>query len=230
MLSMMLCGGGGGDTPPVPGLIAWQYELPDKVKLSGWYGVIPSSDFITARELDTLVNATNVGVSTGVDDGWLKFYIDGRILYTPKKPTRHNASGAAFDTLMNKTITIKGNRYSVKHWNITNTPSKTTYSRGEDETYRVGSDYRRLMVRLMAGADFSIAEGTDLWAKYTTADIGMNAKPTAWLRGPAGWRYVQTGTTYELIVTWLCSYTGDTINGVTPLNAWLPCLELLGPA
>jgi len=218
--------------PPAPNLsefVGYYQDPNDNSRLAGWYGVVPSSEFLTATELDALVSANGVGQSTGMDDGWLKFHLDGKTLYTPKKPTRTNATAAQFDTLMNKTITVKGKRYLVRHWNVTLPTDVVSVPYASMASYYTKSDYRRLMLNLLAAGtgNHNGQEGGN-WANYTLSDIGMGTNEISRLTTASNKRVVSAiGTLYQLTVMGDGTFVADTIDVPSPYIGWRPVLELL---
>lgn len=83
---------------------------------AGYFGVVSSSELFTGDELSSLCGITQ-GVSQFSDEGWLKFAIDGDIIFKSKKPFRHsiswdhiNSKGCVFGT---KTVTKGDTNFKV---------------------------------------------------------------------------------------------------------------------
>lgn len=79
-------------TGPGPTRLLGQYtERNDCTKQHGFFGEISAAEFITG---DTLASA--IGLKAGVEMNnnvfWLKFYIDGKIVFVPKRPLRTRVS------------------------------------------------------------------------------------------------------------------------------------------
>lgn len=62
---------------------------------AGYFGTVPASELFTGTELASLVGITQ-GVVQHDGDTWLKFYLDGKILFRPMKAFRNRIS---WDTL-----------------------------------------------------------------------------------------------------------------------------------
>lgn len=83
----------------------------------GFFGEVPSSDFIDAETLSFEAGVTQGRVQFN-DTPWLKFALDGKILFRPKKAIRNSIS---YDHLEekglikgDKTIEINGDTYKVR--------------------------------------------------------------------------------------------------------------------
>lgn len=144
---------------------------------AGYFGVVPSSALITGDALATAVGIT-AGTSQNSAEGWLKFIIDGKIIFVAKKTIRHsttwnhiNAVGAVLGT---KIIYIAGNGYKVRLMKgaLTN-PSKDTAT----EKGAIGSEWNRLMLPIHTEAPNNWAYPeyggvTEDWGiKFTDADL-----------------------------------------------------------
>lgn len=219
------------DAPGMSQFVGYYEDPMDSTRLAGYYGLIPSSDFLTAAELDTLVGADGVGQSTGMDDGWFKFYLDGKVLYTPKRPTRHNANAAQFDTLMGKTITVKGKQYLVRHWNITVPPTQSVVPYTTASDYYTRSDYRRLMLNLLASnAGNHTGQEGSAWANYTLADLSVTGLSATRMLSSANKTLMLNGRDYQLFAS-IDGLLGGVGKGVVSnLFVWRPVLELVGRA
>lgn len=84
---------------------------------AGYFGAVPSSELFSGTELASLVGITQ-GTSQFNTEDWLKFAIDGEIIFKSKKPFRHsvswdhiNSRGCVDGT---KTITKNGVTYKVR--------------------------------------------------------------------------------------------------------------------
>ena len=91
------------------GLIAGDME-------AGFYGEVPTSDFITGDGLCSLAGIT-AGTSQYSNEPWLKFSYLGETVFVSKKPIRYNISWSNINSagcvFGGKTVTIKGQRYKV---------------------------------------------------------------------------------------------------------------------
>ena len=120
-------------SPGSPNLIAGDMN-------AGFFGEVPASELFTASEI-----ASACGISQGTaqfeNEPWLKFALDGKILFRPRKSIRHSIS-----------------------WNSINT-ANCVY--GGSEGKRVTKDGQTYIVRLMKGAltDPSLYDASDRGAK-----------------------------------------------------------------
>ena len=107
---------------------------------AGFFGEVPASELFTASEI-----ASACGISQGTaqfeNEPWLKFAIDGKIIYRPRKAIRHSIS-----------------------WNSINT-ANCVY--GGSEGKRVTKNGQTYIVRLMKGAltDPGLYDASDRGAK-----------------------------------------------------------------
>ena len=203
---------------------------------AGFYGEIPSTQLITGTTL-----ASQVGVTEGTaitDAGWLKFSLDGRVLYVSKKPLRHSIS---WDHLQSKgvvtgtkTITIGGEVYKVRLLSGANTNPSTAANGSFDHPGTHGCEWNRLMYRVSAKpfgnsnnilASEGITEGD--WASYSEADLVTHSSGG---NGSYSWCQ-ETGTTGA---TRVCrgNYGVSHLNQYTSSSSaadfgWRACLELV---
>lgn len=108
--------------------ILWEFPQDDKIGApgnrtllagnmdAGWFGEVPSSDFITGDELAKVVGLT-AGVSQYSDEPWLKFAYKKEVCLVAKKPFRHSISWNDINTVNavygDRVIRIKGKKYAV---------------------------------------------------------------------------------------------------------------------
>lgn len=83
---------------------------------AGYFGVVPATELFTGDALATELGITQ-GTSQFSNGGWLKFAIDGKIIYKSKKPFRHSISWDHIDSKGcvdgTKTVTKDGTTYEV---------------------------------------------------------------------------------------------------------------------
>lgn len=84
---------------------------------AGFYGEVPTSEFITGDELARIIGL-KAGVSQNSNEPWLKFSYMGKVEFVAKKPFRHsiswnniNAVNAVFG---NRIIEISGSKYKIR--------------------------------------------------------------------------------------------------------------------
>jgi hypothetical protein len=98
-----------------PGL---SYILPENGNTTaGFYGFVPSSEFITGNALATMIGLT-AGISQNSDAGWLKFSSNGKTLYVAMKTFKHTISWDQINSVSavygNRTVAINGNLYKIR--------------------------------------------------------------------------------------------------------------------
>ena len=153
------------DTGPGPGFCdGFQYDASSN---TGYYGITTVSQLISGDDLASHLLMTS-GVSMNSDAGWLKFYIDGKIIFIAKKPFRHSISwnqiynlGAVYgisgfgpytsgtNVDQNKEITIGEYHFKIRlmtgaHINPFTRDANCTLSSGAGEN----SEWNRLIYRV----------------------------------------------------------------------------------
>lgn len=200
----------------------------------GWFGEISADDFITG---DALADAIGLdeGTSQNSDAGWLKFAIDGKIVYVAKKPFRRSVSwddlslvGAVLGQAI---VEIGDNRYKVRLLKGRGDGLDTGVSKTFDGLETRGSEWNRLFYRVSSG-QFSerrnrlLSEGIDpgTWAKYDESELLMNKRygdgHKCWCQESAGdgYRICRGDFGVSFCHKELSSY------GTRHLG-WRPCLE-----
>ena len=101
----------------------------------GFLGEVSVTDFITGDALAIACGLQNSGTSQYSNEPWLKFVLDGQILYVSKKTIRHsiswdmiNNANCVYDEPGSKVVSIKGFDFRV------------TLLRGAGDQYNVKSD------------------------------------------------------------------------------------------
>ncbi|SFL80982.1 hypothetical protein [Salibacterium qingdaonense] len=162
------------DTSGSPG----SRTISDGDKDAGYYGAVPSSDFISGEQLASEVGLT-AGTSQFSNTEWLKFSIAGAPAFSPQKPIRFDLSwddldnaGAVFG---NKTVTINGLEYAVRLWRgAENDPCNYQ----DVDRDAIGSEWNKLMLPISDKApdNFSYSEyasePTENWSpNFTDEDL-----------------------------------------------------------
>lgn len=188
MITKKKQGGYPGPTTPIG-----RYVDPNNAnRFTEFYGEVDNALLPTVASLRAL--AGNVGSALNTTTPWLKFGIDGRLLYTPKKPITYGFSwsavygaGLAWGSNDNglfsngtprnqyRTIVLNGVTYKVMLWNVLQPGlGKLPYT-GTNYTNRtemLGSDWMRLIPNIVTGT-ISAQEGPK-WATYDLVnDLGM---------------------------------------------------------
>ena len=113
---------------------------------TGFFGEVPASELFTASEIASACGITQ-GTAQHENEPWLKFALDGKIIYIPRKPIRHsiswNSINAANCIYGAKTVTIGGLTYIVRLMKgaLTDPSSYGTSDKGAH-----GSVWNRLML------------------------------------------------------------------------------------
>ena len=165
---------------------AWNYW-----KLVGntyciFLGEVPSHEFIDGKSLANHIGLTE-GVLCNVDTSWLKFILDGNIIYVPMKPLMHSVSwdkinecGAVFENV-GATIDIDSNTYDItllRGLNVNHNSDKKIAGYDNPETHK--SEWNRLMYPLHKGVRVHtyIRNPSQipyaLWRAYSNIDMVMD--------------------------------------------------------
>lgn len=115
---------------------------------AGFYGEVPTRNFITGDELARKIGLT-AGVSQFSDDAWLKFSYLGNVGFVAKKPFRHSISWNDINTVNavfgNRTIDIRGKIYKIRLMK-----GKTEGKQNDSSSYQgdinKGSEWNKLML------------------------------------------------------------------------------------
>lgn len=197
---------------------------------TGFYGEVDSGDFINGVDLASAVNL-NEGPNINTTGGWLKFSLDGAVLYVAKQPLKYMISHETLRTKEllygNTEINIKGKRYKVRLLKTAST-DPTSLANGNDLPLSYGSEWNRLMYRV-SDLPGNSAEGIQFGSfwRYSDYDLSMS--------GANGYGYYQwcqekaTGDAFALMrghATVKAIWNGDkgTPNYYT---GWRPVLELV---
>lgn len=202
----------GGPAPGPGGLIGGDED-------AGFYGELSSEDFVKGSDLALFAGIT-AGVAQNDDVSWLKFALDGGIVYIPKKPLRYaimwgsiNAAGAA----AGKIVTFKGKAYRLRLIRgSTLDPAPVQQAVVTAPATSEGSEWNRLI--------YPVCEGT--WASYSAADMQFsNQQSQSWCQEAAT-------TTGHHILRGISRYndycTRPDNDGSSPsYRAWRPLLEFV---
>ena len=201
----------------------------------GWFGEVAAADFITGDALASAVGLT-AGMSQHSDAGWLKFALDGKVLYVAKRPFRHSVSWLQLNgqnlVLGTRWIIVSNKTYKIRLLKGRGDNSDTAISAGYDIPQTHGSEWNRLMYHV-SGKPFrngltrlaseNLIEGD--WEKYQESnlitDLNYGNGAYCWCQESAGGFKIGRG--YDG-VSGIYPNPGDAISK----NAgWRPCLELV---
>lgn len=147
---------------------------------AGFYGEVPTSDFITGDELARMIGLT-AGRSQYSDEPWLKFSYLGKTEFVAKKTFRHSISWDTLDkanaVFENRTIKIGDHTYKVR------LPKGKSEGKQDDissayGSINHGSEWNKLMLPIHKNAPSNWANKdnvnspTENWnVGYTDADL-----------------------------------------------------------
>lgn len=207
---------------------------------AGFYGEVPSRNFITGDELATMVDLT-AGKSQNSDEPWLKFAWENKIIYVAKKPFRYELS---YEDLKSKGL--DGNKIVEKYglkFKVTmfDTLSKPLTNTSDTEPYKY-SQYNKLMLPIHEKA------GTKQWLnpEYIEVDlanwnIGYTDEDLGTIWGLNGTGSICLSTANFQVTDYTVIYRGPgtknrdassrgierRINSLYNYFGWRPVLELI---
>lgn len=248
MLEMLLLGGGVKEvvdgTGPGNNQMLFSYSKGEGL-LAGYFGRVNYTNLLSGEDLAAAIGLTTGTAFNGTVD-WLKFHLDGKILFTPQKPFRYGLTwksiydlGAAYgdDTtgdnlptsvpavLQNKIIAIGPWQFRVRLMTMINPPPNT--GRLSDET-----EWDRLIYSVMADqVTGQQITGTAKWDSFTPADIGITGTNGIWHYSKSPY-YNSSNYTASKGVRGSSSVTNKSAYAYTVTNVatgWRPVLELIPP-
>lgn len=214
---------------------------------AGFFGEVPASEIFTASEI-----ASACGISQGTaqfeNEPWLKFAIDGKIIYRPRKAIRHsiswnsiNAANCVYGGIEGKRVTKDGQTYIVRLMKgaLTDPSLYDAADRGAK-----GSEWNRLMLPIHEQAiskawDYPayVEDNVPIWShnfgtgtsgRYTDADL-----MTHYNHGNGSYNWCQETRNTDAARRVCRGYFGvsfsNSLTASTP-NAnygWSPVLELI---
>ncbi len=145
----------------------------------GWYGEVASADLIDGTALAALVGLS-AGTAQESTSGWLKFALNGKVLFVAKRPLRHTVSWNQLDqagVVYGKEVTIGTDRFLVRLIRGANS-DPTVGQTGYDMPLTHGSEWNRLMYHVHDGvhgnnSNTMASEGITVgdFAQYADADL-----------------------------------------------------------
>lgn len=172
---------------PGPTELIGYYETPgNPERHTGFFGEASRVELITGGSLAFAIGLT-AGVSQYSTDPWLKFLIDGRVVYTPKRTFRHSISWDAINACQavygDRTITIADNIFKVSLWKGAAADPTDTVNGSYDGVGTHGSEWNRLFYNVCTTthATGKPSQEGDQWATYTETELCIS--------GAAGYGY-----------------------------------------
>jgi len=238
-----------GYSGPGPQELQGSYTTPgDASKIAGFYGEITAANFINATAL-----ATACGLSTGVvinnTTPWLKFLIDGKILFVPKLSIRYNTSWndlyskgivygddttgafpATTPVVQNTRVTIGGLQYRVRLIRGSQADPGTR-STIDDDPGHIGSEWNRLFypISVITKVPNNQQGPKFMESPYTAVQLGFNSSTGSM----TVCMETTDGTLTQVVVRGFAAVTGSTYGNKSGMNdrgGWRPVLELVNTA
>ncbi len=203
----------------------------------GFFGEVTGSELITMSSLTSQLGVTQ-GTAQNLDTPWLKFWLDGRILFVAKKNIRHSIS---YNHLRDKgiidgskIITINGLQYRVGLLGGIDDDYTSAVTSVVNAPYATRSEWTRLMYNIASDVGINASyhkQGQigDNWAEYPqddTADglnISVGKGNYSWCKelNPANAaQAVYRGHSVARVYPFISSYTFSDFG-------WRPRLELV---
>lgn len=193
----------------------------------GFFGEVPGSELITFNDLTTRVGVTE-GTAQNLTDPWLKFVLDGKILFVSKRTIRHSISWNHLNTRNvvygNTVIDILGEQYKVRL--LTGADTDPTPAIGYYVEGSHNSEWSRLFYPLVnddMNLPFEIRNPN---APYTNLQLGMVTE-----NGRSSWcqEVHQWSANYRVLRgSSGVAYLGyNSSSSVSSNYGWRPCLELV---
>jgi hypothetical protein len=211
----------------------------------GYYGTVSSADMLKGADPAALIGLT-AGTALNAGTDWLKFAYQGKILFVPKKPLRHNltweqiyACGAVYgidgvgrkpatpNVNQNKIVSIGTQKFKVRLFQGADAdPCPTAQYFVNNPVGTQNSEWTQLMQRVWASDPTAT-----YWEKFTEADFGRangSMSYGVWCQEEhTGWqpncRVVRNHPAFLGLTT-------DYINATGAANlseAWWPVFELV---
>lgn len=187
---------------------------------AGFYGEVNSANFITGLALATAVNLVPGHTVVNSNEPWLKFSLDGKVLFVAKKRyiapvvwDTLNARGVVFG---GTTVEIGGVTYKVRV--LKGALGSSATAAGEDPASTHGSEWNRLMYNIHQDTPGSQAGPN--WASYTNADLDVGNSNGTWAQetftGESGKRISRGGNSVSSLARLFSS---------SNTYGWRPVLE-----
>lgn len=204
---------------------------------AGFYGEVPTSQFITGDEL-----AKRIGLTAGIiqysNEPWLKFSYMGIVEFVAKKPFRYKISWTSINNANavygDKQIEINGLKYKVRLIKG-KTEGKQSESREYNGSICHNSEWNRLMLPIHEsapsnwGSQNNVGMSTEDWnIKYTNKDLLTGYRfgygSSSWCQEYAGSEDYSLTRGYSDVSDSYPNYINNDSNSL----GWRPVLELIG--
>lgn len=147
---------------------------------AGFFGEVPADEFITGDQLASAL-MLNEGVSQNSTTPWLKFFIDDKILFIPKKTLRHSISwdhiNAVNAVYGDRSLDLLGYRFKIRLLQGINPGESATTANGSDLPITHQSEWNRLMYPICEDI-VSYPKTSQIgpnWVSYTQAELNITS-------------------------------------------------------
>ncbi len=203
----------------------------------GFFGEVDGTELITMSDLTSQLGVTQ-GTAQNLTTPWLKFYLDGRILFVAKKNIRHSISYNHLRDLNlvdgSKVITIGDLQYRVGLLSGIDAGYTGAVVSGYNQPYTMHSEWTHLMYNVSAEVSNSTfhkqGQIGDNWVNYPQDDTTNGLNITAG-NGRHSWsRELNPANTSQVIgrgnasVAYVSPYASSDVNSI---RGWRPMLELI---
>lgn len=168
-----------GSTGPGPEELIGYTLTNNDTQIAGFFGEVPTSEFIDGDALASMIGLTS-GVSQNSTVPWLKFILDGKILFIPKMTIRHSISWDQINNANavygNREINILGHQFKVRLLQGINPGESVTVSYGFDLPETHQSEWNRLFYPICED-DVTYPKTSQVgpnWVTYTGAELNIS--------------------------------------------------------
>ena len=217
---------------------------------AGFFGEVPTSELITGNDLATQIGLT-AGTSQFSNEPWLKFALDGNIIYVAKKPYRYNISwehiyqaGAVYgtndngsnpsggDRLQDANINVDGFSLDVTLLRGANSDPTGTDATGYDVAFTHNSEWNRFMYPIHSGVHTDNNNPSTpsvpyaQWATYSDEDILVH---NSFGSGSLSWTQETLASSTQRLThgsNGVTRVARSSATYATVTYGWRPCLRL----
>lgn len=159
---------------------------------SGYFGRLSSTEIITGDSLADALGITS-GIAQNSDTDWMKFYLDGKVLFIPVLPIRYGVSwyslyllGAVYGDGLNimphigtsveqdAVVKAKGYNFRVRlmKGSLLDPYQGRLGTTNTEDVYTVGSEWDKLMHSVTSASTPNL--GHEKWDSLSLADLGLS--------------------------------------------------------
>ncbi len=168
------------DTAMGPDTLIGSTLTENNTKIAGFYGEVPASELITGNDLASMIGLTN-GTAQNSDTVWLKFILDGKILFIPKVIIRHTVSwdhiNAVNAVYGDRELEILGYQFKIRLIQSINPGESVARSSGYDIPITHQSEWNRLFYPISVEHTntqrFKASQIGPNWVNYTQEELNI---------------------------------------------------------